>query len=298
MSFNELSINVWLIKYQDILSATKFIESETTSDGYKLFVEEDTGLNWKKMKRKFVFFFNFFLFSGEILYIFKREELTEPQGLLNGSKKTNYVFDLFEFSNATSLIDQEVDLQTETNLTKKDLFEIEMPLKHETNDQIVLTKPIFLSQTSVCKALNKLSSESKNDTDESSSIHATNITFDHSFMALNERTLNEYLEDSLYVDNPKSSFDIQKDLYLQQETAPNKTVSNITTVNTVLATNQSQMGLDVFQFDEEFINTFEANLNKFNVIGNNSNDNLLTQRKFKSFLIWPTVLANIFHQMI
>ena len=287
-----------MIKYQDILSATKFIESETTSDGYKLFVEEDTGLNWKKMKRKFVFFFNFFLFSGEILYIFKREELTEPQGLLNGSKKTNYVFDLFEFSNATSLIDQEVDLQTETNLTKKDLFEIEMPLKHETNDQIVLTKPIFLSQTSVCKALNKLSSESKNDTDESSSIHATNITFDHSFMALNERTLNEYLEDSLYVDNPKSSFDIQKDLYLQQETAPNKTVSNITTVNTVLATNQSQMGLDVFQFDEEFINTFEANLNKFNVIGNNSNDNLLTQRKFKSFLIWPTVLANIFHQMI
>ena len=280
------------------MSATKFIESETTSDGYKLFVEEDTGLNWKKMKRKFVFFFNFFLFSGEILYIFKREELTEPQGLLNGSKKTNYVFDLFEFSNATSLIDQEVDLQTETNLTKKDLFEIEMPLKHETNDQIVLTKPIFLSQTSVCKALNKLSSESKNDTDESSSIHATNITFDHSFMALNERTLNEYLEDSLYVDNPKSSFDIQKDLYLQQETAPNKTVSNITTVNTVLATNQSQMGLDVFQFDEEFINTFEANLNKFNVIGNNSNDNLLTQRKFKSFLIWPTVLANIFHQMI
>ena len=233
----------------------------------------------KKIEKK-INFLQIFSLAGEILFIFKREDLTEPQGLLNGSKKTNYAFDLFEFSNATSLIDQEIDLQTETNLTKKDLFEIEMPLKHETNDQIVLTKPIFLSQTSVCKELNKLSSESKNDTDESSSIHASNITFDHSFMTLNERTLNEYLEDSLYVDNPKSSFDIQKDLYLQQETAPNKTVSNITTVNTVLATNQSQMTLDVFQFDEEFINTFEANLNKFNVIGNNSNDNLLSQRRF------------------
>jgi hypothetical protein len=177
---------------------------------------------------------------------------------------------------------------TEVNLTKKEICEIDMPIKQDAtgNDQILLTKPIFLNQISICKELNKL-----NDCQAEENTNLKNVTLDDSLITVNEGMLNDYLEENMLITDPKSSFDIQHDLFLQQEnqmqdlTCNNKASNILINETNSSAVVQTSLVSDTFQFDEEFLNTFEANLNRFNSINNNSNDNIISTRTFKLYFI-------------
>lgn len=209
-------------KDQDILSATEIIANEINIDKYKLRVEEDT---------------------GEIMYQYNESKS-------NNSNIENYQQNLKNNVNDTN-----------RNLTTKEMPQVEMNMKHKPNNQqIVFTKPIFLSQTSVSKELNKLN---ENIASTSQSVHISESSANiSSFPALDERMLDEYLEENLLTnDAQKTSFDIQQDL----ETAD-------------LNTNQdADMMPDVFEFDEDFLKTFESNLTKFNSNNDSNNGTMSNQ---------------------
>lgn len=141
-------------------------------------------------------------------------------------------------------------------------------MKHKPSDQqIVFTKPIFLSQNSVCKELNKLNESNTSSSSESvCSAENSNITIGNSIPALDERMLNEYIEENLLTEAQKTSYDIQQDL----ETANFLTNDNI-------LNNQTSMIPDVLEFDEDFLKTFESNLNRFNSANDSNNGSLITR---------------------
>ena len=148
-----------------------------------------------------------------------------------------------------------------------------MPMKHKPSDrQIVFTKPIFLSQTSVCKELKKLNentvSMSRESISTTSPNNISNMTVDDSALTLNPTMLNEYLDLNLLNEVQKPSFDIQQDLG----------ATNFTN-NEEFMTNQTQMMPDVFDFDDDFLKTFEKNLNRFNCANNDSNNSSMITRK-------------------
>ncbi len=157
-----------------------------------------------------------------------------------------------------------------SNLTNKQLSDVEMSVKHKPSDQqIVFTKPIFLSQISVCKELNKLNENNASTSNQSAACTAasSNITLGSSTPAIDERMLNEYIEENLLSDGPKTSFDIQQDL----ETA------NILTTDDSVCNNSTDMIPDILEFDEDFLKTFESNLNKFNAVNDSNNGSLITR---------------------
>lgn len=149
-----------------------------------------------------------------------------------------------------------------------------MPMKHKPSDeQIVFTKPIFLSQISVCKELKKLNENTESLSRESISTtspnNISNMTISDSGLTLDPTMLNEYLDLNLLNEVQKPSFDIQQDLGS----------SNFTN-NEEFVSNQTQMMPDVFDFDDDFLKTFEQNLNRFNYANNDSNNSSMITRKY------------------
>lgn len=153
---------------------------------------------------------------------------------------------------------------TQNNHTKE-LSHVEMPVKHKPNDQqIVFTKPIFLSQTSVSKELNKLSETIGSTSNQSQVGSQSNSTNVNTLATLDERTLNEYLEEDLHTD------------FLNVDTFLN---------------NDSSMIPDVFEFDEDFLKTFETNLTKFNSTIGSNNNSIMTQNSDNIYFN-QTILTN------
>lgn len=219
--------------------AMKLHENQLLSERYKLFVEEDT---------------------GEIVY--------QINDHFNNNNNGSY-------PQVTS--SQANNLETDTNssnytLTKpvKELAPIDMATKHKPNDErIVYTKPIFLSQTSVCKELNKLNGENNSassvqmidNTNLAAYGGATALTASGPFPVLDQQMLNEYIEENLITDSQKTSFDIQQDL----ETA------------SFLPSEIESLIPDVFEFDENFMRRFESNLTGVELGEDSRNSSIMTR---------------------
>lgn len=238
-------------KHQDILTAMKLHETQLLSERYKLFVEEDT---------------------GEIVYQIN-DHFTNNNN--NNNSPPQQV--------SSPLINNgEVSTNSNYTLTKpaKEIAPIDLAMKHKPNDErIVYSKPNFLSQTSVCKELNKLdggngptSSDQamvmlqqqpviNSNTNVAACGGTTTLTASGPFPVLDQQMLNEYIEENLITNAPKTSFDIQQDL----ETAsflPNATDSLIP---------------DVFEFDENFLKRFESNLTEIDLGENSRNSSIMTR---------------------
>lgn len=217
--------------------AMKLHENQLLSERYKLFVEEDT---------------------GEIVY-----QINDHINNNNGSHPQ-----------VTSFQANNIETGTNSNytLTKpvKELAPIDMAMKHKPNDErIVYTKPIFLSQTSVCKELNKLNGESSSassvqmidNTNMAACGDATALTASGPFPVLDQQMLNEYIEENLITDAQKTSFDIQQDL----ETA------------SFLPSEIESLIPDVFEFDENFMRRFESNLTGVDLREDSRNSSIMTR---------------------
>ncbi len=168
-------------------------------------------------------------------------------------------------NNYDQLSNSNLNSTINSNLTNKQLSDVEMSVKHKPSEkQIVFTKPIFLSQISVCKELYKLNENnaSTSNQSEACTVVSSNITLASSMPAIDERMLNEYIEENLLSDEPKTSFDIQQDL---------ETVDLLTNEES-LYNNTTGMIPDILDFDEDFLKTFESNLNKFNVANESNNE--------------------------
>jgi hypothetical protein len=222
------------------LTATKLHENQLISERYKLFVEEDTGEIMYQINDQFNSSNN----NGSL----SRVGPSQANAINTSNTSRNY------------------------NLTKpvKEMTPIDMSIKHKPNEErIVHTKPIFLSQTSVCKELHKLHG---NDTGSACCEVARNENVaranlcgscDHiqTFPSLDEQMLNEYIEENMIGEAQKSSFDIQQDL----ETAN-------------FLANEDPLIPDVFEFDDNFLKRFESNLTEVNLGEDSRNGSVMTRK--------------------